>query len=342
MILVTAAVIATLAVPSTASALCAGDCGSRGTVTVDDVVSVVRILLGDESLDACAAADSDENGKVSVDDAVRAVRAVLEGCPYVCGNGVVEPGEECDVDLPFDTICYDDCTLCCSGDDCVEDRCCWRDRVDGLVPLDPSCRSCGELGEGCGQTQFSSWGCCDDVACWELVPDDPSLPRAVTGRCCPPPGSSCQSDADCCGVSWAVWLTPGDACVDGSCCVQSGGVCRTDFRSRGPCCNPEEQCTGPMALEGSNFCCKRGEDGTCCADRGEPCWVRDFAHTTRKASCCRADDLCEKVVDPSVTPSTTVCCGAVGASCASHEECCSDFCTPEGACAPALGLDTLP
>ncbi|MCX8071607.1 MAG: hypothetical protein N3C12_04030 [Candidatus Binatia bacterium] len=63
---------------------CAGDCDGNGAVTIDEIVTGVRIALGSDVL-LCPAADRDQNGIVSVDEIVAAVLAALEGCSQSSG-----------------------------------------------------------------------------------------------------------------------------------------------------------------------------------------------------------------------------------------------------------------
>lgn len=60
---------------------CTGDCDGSGTVTVDEIVRMVNIALGQQPVSNCPAADSDGSGTVTVDEIVRAVTNALNGCP---------------------------------------------------------------------------------------------------------------------------------------------------------------------------------------------------------------------------------------------------------------------
>jgi len=58
--------------------VCPGDCNGDDTVTVDEVVEVVGVVLGESA--ACGAMDFDDDGVVSVSDAVATVHSALYGC----------------------------------------------------------------------------------------------------------------------------------------------------------------------------------------------------------------------------------------------------------------------
>jgi hypothetical protein len=64
-----------------ASAACAGDCGGDGAVSIDELIKVVGIILGEQAGSACAAADANGDDAVAVSDAIAAVNAALGGCP---------------------------------------------------------------------------------------------------------------------------------------------------------------------------------------------------------------------------------------------------------------------
>jgi hypothetical protein len=59
---------------------CVGDCNGDGEVTVEEIVRIVNIALGAESIDACPAADADGSGTITVDEIVTAVGNALNGC----------------------------------------------------------------------------------------------------------------------------------------------------------------------------------------------------------------------------------------------------------------------
>jgi hypothetical protein len=65
---------------TTFAAVCAGDCNSDGSVTVDELVTGVNIALGSTAPEQCPSLDTDGQGEVTVDELVRAVNNALTGC----------------------------------------------------------------------------------------------------------------------------------------------------------------------------------------------------------------------------------------------------------------------
>ena len=70
-----------LGMSASVSAACPGDCNGNGVVSIDELVTAVRIALAQSPLDTCPSADSSSDQRVTVDDLVRAVNAALRGCP---------------------------------------------------------------------------------------------------------------------------------------------------------------------------------------------------------------------------------------------------------------------
>jgi hypothetical protein len=60
---------------------CAGDCDGGGTVDIAELVTAVRIALGEISADSCVSVDSNGDGVVSIDELVGAVGHAQDGCP---------------------------------------------------------------------------------------------------------------------------------------------------------------------------------------------------------------------------------------------------------------------
>lgn len=78
--MVSLAVLWTLiAGPRAARAACTGDCNGNGEVTVDEILIMVNIALGNAAPSACAAGGA--GGDITVVDIVAAVNNALNGCP---------------------------------------------------------------------------------------------------------------------------------------------------------------------------------------------------------------------------------------------------------------------
>ncbi|MFN8628320.1 MAG: hypothetical protein U0587_20395 [Candidatus Binatia bacterium] len=68
-----------LPTPTATPKPCAGDCNGDGYVTIDEILTMVNIALGDANL-TCPAGVFDHDGLVTVDNIVAAVNAALTGC----------------------------------------------------------------------------------------------------------------------------------------------------------------------------------------------------------------------------------------------------------------------
>jgi hypothetical protein len=62
------------------AAKCQADCDGDGRVSIDELITAVRIALGDANLSGCNAVDADASGTVSVNELVAAVGRALDGC----------------------------------------------------------------------------------------------------------------------------------------------------------------------------------------------------------------------------------------------------------------------
>lgn len=60
--------------------VCVGDCDGNGTVTVDEIVIMVNIALGNRDVADCESGDSDNSGTVTVDEILTAIQNALNGC----------------------------------------------------------------------------------------------------------------------------------------------------------------------------------------------------------------------------------------------------------------------
>jgi YVTN family beta-propeller protein len=60
---------------------CTGDCDGGGTVTINELITGVNIVLGSRVLEVCPAFDSDNDDQVNIAELIQAVNNVLGGCP---------------------------------------------------------------------------------------------------------------------------------------------------------------------------------------------------------------------------------------------------------------------
>ena len=60
---------------------CIGDCDGSAVVTVDELLTMVNIALGDAQVSDCEAGDSSGDGQITVDEILTAVNNALDGCP---------------------------------------------------------------------------------------------------------------------------------------------------------------------------------------------------------------------------------------------------------------------
>ncbi|MBI3786241.1 MAG: hypothetical protein HY270_22870 [Deltaproteobacteria bacterium] len=60
---------------------CVGDCNGDGEVTVDELLKMVNISLGNNPVTDCPVADANNDGEVTIDEIIQAVNSALTQCP---------------------------------------------------------------------------------------------------------------------------------------------------------------------------------------------------------------------------------------------------------------------
>ncbi len=60
---------------------CVGDCDGSGEVTVNEIITMVNIALGNADVAACVAGDQDGSREITIDEIIAAVNHALNGCP---------------------------------------------------------------------------------------------------------------------------------------------------------------------------------------------------------------------------------------------------------------------
>jgi hypothetical protein len=71
---------ATTSPTSTPPSRCPGDCDGSGEVTINELVALVNIALGNGPLSSCPAGDADRSGDISINEIIAGVNAALSGC----------------------------------------------------------------------------------------------------------------------------------------------------------------------------------------------------------------------------------------------------------------------
>ena len=59
---------------------CTGDCDDNHTVTVDEILTMVNIALGNADISTCFAGDANVDQQITVDEILMAVNNALNGC----------------------------------------------------------------------------------------------------------------------------------------------------------------------------------------------------------------------------------------------------------------------
>jgi hypothetical protein len=59
---------------------CTGDCDGMGSVTVDEILTMVNIALGNADVSTCNAGDANNDGQITIDEILTAVNNALNGC----------------------------------------------------------------------------------------------------------------------------------------------------------------------------------------------------------------------------------------------------------------------
>jgi hypothetical protein len=60
--------------------VCVGRCNGTGPFTVDEILTMVNIALGNTPISACRAGDANHDGQITVDEILTAVNNALNGC----------------------------------------------------------------------------------------------------------------------------------------------------------------------------------------------------------------------------------------------------------------------
>jgi hypothetical protein len=68
------------ATPTVTPPVCVGDCGRDGAVTVDELLTMVNVALGNTNVASCPPGDANHDGEITVDEILQAVNHALTSC----------------------------------------------------------------------------------------------------------------------------------------------------------------------------------------------------------------------------------------------------------------------
>jgi hypothetical protein len=67
---------------------CVGDCDGTGNVSIDELITLVNVALGNTAMAECEAGDDNDDGQITIDEILRAVNSALNGCPRPDVSGI--------------------------------------------------------------------------------------------------------------------------------------------------------------------------------------------------------------------------------------------------------------
>lgn len=273
----------------------------------------------------------------------------------LCGNGVIDPGEDCDGPLGIVSVCVgDDCSGFPAGG-CAA----WPEFDGGTLTctactLDTTqCALCGngvqESGEFCDHGDDNGvapgeCGCNDDCTSTFAMPCDDGTPCTE--------GDTCDANLDCVG---------GDPCAPGTGCV---ALSATEHQCVSLCGNgvldEGEECEGTSFLTGGSACASLGAasmvggelsctaactiDLSQCqlaevaldASRHHICWVEGAELS------CLASDLVTTLAAPASPPGSGGVRGVASGQVATTGYSCALFADGTASCFAAIGTDPIP
>jgi len=60
--------------------VCTGDCDGSSDVSVNELITMVNIALGDADISTCVPGDADNSGTIEISEIIQAVNNALSGC----------------------------------------------------------------------------------------------------------------------------------------------------------------------------------------------------------------------------------------------------------------------
>jgi len=293
--------------------------------------------------------------------------AVLQTPPAVCGNGQLDPGEDCDDgNTANGDCCSSTCTFEPVSSPCDDGLFCTvNDVCNGAGQCGGSARDCSGAGgqcsigvcdEGSGsclsQAANEGGSCSDDNACTQT---DSCQSGVCTGSNPVTCNASDQChDAGTCNTQTGLCSDPpkadGATCSDGNACTQTdscqSGVCTG---SNPVTCNASDQCHDAGTCNTQTGLCSDPlkADGATCSDgdlctTGETCQSGSCVGGT--ATTCNASDQCHDA--GTCDPSTGTCSDppkASGTPCDDASVCTQgDQCDGAGACVGSTSVVCTP
>ena len=82
------------------AATCEGDCNGDGQVTVDEIITMANIALGNTTISACQSGDVTGNGQITVDKIIGAVNSTLNGCSRPAQTEFVKGASQAAISAP--------------------------------------------------------------------------------------------------------------------------------------------------------------------------------------------------------------------------------------------------
>lgn len=272
-------------------------------------------------------------------------------CPR-CGDGNVDPGEQCD---PPGSRC-DDGDACTGGDRCTAECRCLGDPMgcDGPPPCHSSAGAYCDAG-GCVYPSITPGAACeaDGDACTTGTCD-------AGGRCVEGASQCCSTDAECADGNPCTSdrcqdrrcaheaLPQGSACDDGDGCT-IGDTCDSSAHCRAGSprdCNDGNSCTSDACAGGA--CIHQPENGAPCDD-GDACTRVDACvggqcvgsspvSCAPPASACQLPGRCSPATGQCIYPAApdgTACSDAD--ACTTGDQCAGGICRGSGAACPTAG-----
>lgn len=295
---------------------------------------------------------SDQSGFLVVKRVLGSGAFSLSGSSRVCGDGVLDSGEECDDSNRRDgDCCSSACELESDGSDCQSPDLCMLGQTCSagscaggtpkLCSASDDCHlpgSCDPDTGACSDPEQSDGhGCDDDNAC--TLGD-----HCQQGACIGASSVTCSTDELCqqsscnpgTGQCQLSNLSDGTACDDGDLCLTDqrceGGACTGTPRI----CIPADDCHEVVSCSSSRGCVFAALDDTACDD-GDACTQADrcnHGHCSGEQVSCPSADPCligacnadSGACETSPRPDGTACDD--GNACTRTDQCQAGHCTP--------------